>query len=141
MGCILSYAQKSKRNACEFCKMVKRKVRPRLDDMLMAIDRIEDAIAEKDFGMFVKDSILKAAVERFIEVISEASKHIPLELTDLYPDVPWPDIRAIGNRLRHDYNRVEDAVIWRTATKSIPELKIVILAMIARVDRDVSGNN
>jgi uncharacterized protein with HEPN domain len=111
--------------------MAKTLVLPRLVDIATAIDNIEDAIDGKDLAAFTRDVVLQAAVERFIERISEASRHIPPELTDKYPQIPWADIRGIGNILWHQYQHVAANVIWKTATTSIPELGPVIAEMIA----------
>ena len=121
--------------------MVKRNVRARLADILRAIEQIEDALGSNDFGGFSQNVIVCAAVERFIEIIAEASRHIPSEMTDRHPTIPWIEVRGIGNRLRHDYNKVDVFVVWRTATTSMPELKSVILAMLAEIDRDSSTKN
>jgi uncharacterized protein with HEPN domain len=34
-----------------------------------------------------------------------------------YPDAPWADIIAIGNPLRHEHHRIDDKVLWETATR------------------------
>ena len=47
-----------------------------------------------------------------------------------YPDVPWADIIAIGNPLRHEYHRIDDKVLWETATVDLPKLQPIILRML-----------
>lgn len=74
---------------------------------------------------------MRRAVERCIEIVSEASRHIPPDEKAAYPEVPWPDIAALGNIFRHEYQRVADPVVWHTATRSLPELRPVILRMMA----------
>jgi uncharacterized protein with HEPN domain len=111
--------------------MAKSAVLPRLVDIATAINNIGDAIDGKDFAEFKGNVLLQAGVERFIERISEASRHLPLDLTDRYPQILCAEIRAIGNILRHHYQHVAADVIWKTATTSIPELKPVIAQMIA----------
>ena len=51
--------------------------------------------------------LLRSAVERGIEVISEASRHLGRDLKAQHKDVRWQDIAGIGNILRHDYQRVD----------------------------------
>jgi uncharacterized protein with HEPN domain len=48
-----------------------------------------------------------------------------------YPEAPWADIIAIGNPLRHEYHRIDDKVLWETATVDLPKLEPIILRMIA----------
>ena len=43
-----------------------------------------------------RDHVVSAALERFIEIISEASRHVPDGVKARQPEVPWPDVAAIG---------------------------------------------
>jgi uncharacterized protein with HEPN domain len=81
---------------------------------------------------YQRDVKLKLAVERCIEIVSEASRHIPENSKSDYADLPWYEIAAIGNLLRHHYERVDDFIMWKIATRSLPELRPVIVAMIGR---------
>ena len=105
---------------------------PRLRDILQVIDEI---IVGLDLAAYQADVRSRRAVERCIEIVSEASRHIPDKEKARFPDVPWSDIAGIGNIFRHEYHRVADPVVWRTASRSIPELRPVIEAMIERAER------
>jgi uncharacterized protein with HEPN domain len=113
--------------------MIKRTALPRLQDILSEIDAVESIVADLEFGDYRGSVVARRAVERCVEIVSEASRHIPAELTDDYPEIPWSEIRAVGNLLRHKYEVVNDLVIWRVATRSLPELRPVIVAMIEKV--------
>ena len=52
----------------------------RIHDMLESIRGIEKAIAGKNFRDFERSWVLRSAIERGIEVISEASRHLGREL-------------------------------------------------------------
>ena len=41
----------------------------------------------------------------------------------LVPGQRWNDIRGMGNRLRHAYDRIRLDVLWNAITKNLPELK------------------
>lgn len=116
--------------------MVKRSVVVRLRDILGAIDETREFLERSEFDYFKSNLIVQRAIERCIEIVSEASRHIPAELTDQYPDIPWQEMRAIGNLMRHEYQRVEDHVIWRTATKSFDQLRPIIVEMIAGLEQE-----
>ena len=77
--------------------------------------------------------MLRQAIERNVEIISEASRKLPAELTDAHPDVAWKKIRDIGNILRHAYPDVEPEKIWEIATVHIRPLKAAVAAMIEAV--------
>ncbi|MCP1911331.1 uncharacterized protein with HEPN domain [Bradyrhizobium sp. USDA 4501] len=84
----------------------------RIHDMLESIRGIEKALAGKSIRDYERSWLLRSAIERGIEVISEASRHLGSELKAQHENVRWKDIAGIGNILRHDYQRV-DATRWR----------------------------
>jgi uncharacterized protein with HEPN domain len=106
--------------------MVSRKVGPVLAEMLEAIEGIETHTAGKSLVDFQGDWLLRLAVQRALEIISEASRHLPDELLSHAPDVPWKKIRGIGNVLRHDYHKIADDVIWVVVVENIGPLKTAI---------------
>jgi uncharacterized protein with HEPN domain len=57
---------------------------------------------------------LRAAFERYIEILCEASRHIPDALKDTEAHIPWPDVANIGNHIRHAYHRVDPEILWTT---------------------------
>jgi uncharacterized protein with HEPN domain len=73
-----------------------------------------------DFQAFREDSETVAAVERKLQVISEAAVRLGSDAEANVPNVPWRDIRGIGNWLRHQYDRVELETIWKTVTQDLP---------------------
>jgi uncharacterized protein with HEPN domain len=79
----------------------------RLNDMIDAIDQIQLLLEGKTYGDVVKDRVLRAAFERFLEIPSEASRHIPAALKSREPETAWARIAATGNHLRHAYHRVD----------------------------------
>lgn len=70
--------------------------------------------------------MLRHGVQRGIEIISEAVRHIPDELLQLSPDVPWKQVRDIGNVLRHEYHRIEDSIVWAVVADDLPPLRAAI---------------
>lgn len=115
--------------------MARREYRHALADMLDAIAVVETATVGKSFDDFETDRILKYAVQRAIEIISEASRALPDDVRALQPDVPWPEVRAIGNVLRHEYEGLSDPIIWRVVTDELPRLKASLELIQASVAR------
>ena len=106
-----------------------RDFRHGLADMLDAIENVQGAPSGKSFAEFTTDWLLKRAVERGIEIISEASRSLPSELQALQPEVPWAQVRAIGNVLRHEYHSLSDPIIWRVVINELPRLRLAVLAL------------
>ncbi|MDE1156157.1 MAG: DUF86 domain-containing protein [Acidobacteriaceae bacterium] len=69
-------------------------------------------------------------IQRAIEIISEASRHIPAELLDTERNIPWSSIRGMGNVLRHEYHRIASDVIWDAIQHDLPQLKSAIERMM-----------
>jgi uncharacterized protein with HEPN domain len=70
------------------------------------------------------DEILATAVIHLIEMLGEASRNIPGELQQRYPDIPWEQISGTRNRLAHGYFEVDLDIIWTIITQDIPPLTI-----------------
>jgi uncharacterized protein with HEPN domain len=97
-----------------------RTILARIDDMLEAIDGIRRATADKSFEEFQRDWLLRKGTERGIEIISEASCHLPEDLKAMHPYPRWRHVAGIGNILRHEYHRVEDKIVWTAVQMSCP---------------------
>ena len=95
----------------------------RFDDILENIARIERYTAGMAPSSFVADSKTVDAVERCLSRISEAAVKLGVEAETLCPDVPWRDIRGLGNRLRHEYATVDPGRIWLVVKKDLEPLK------------------
>jgi uncharacterized protein with HEPN domain len=77
---------------------------------------------------------LRLATQRGIEIVSEASRHIPDHLKPRYPGIPWRDIAGIGNLLRHGYDTLDHAVIWGVVEAHLPSLKAAVEAMLREIE-------
>lgn len=60
------------------------------------------------------------ACQYALPVISEAAKRLGPRAEELWPGFPWRDVRGIGNRLRHAYDMLEFALIWKAYLESVP---------------------
>jgi uncharacterized protein with HEPN domain len=98
-----------------------------LRDISDAIELIEQFTAGMDFDAFRQDAKTVAAVERKLQVISEAATRLGSEAEARYPGLPWRDMRGMGNWLRHQYERIELPVIWETVTEDLPALKAAVV--------------
>lgn len=114
--------------------MATRKVGPVIAEILAAIDGIEAATAGKTFEDFQSDWLLRHGVQRGLEIISEASRHIPDPLLAQAPDIPWKQVRGIGNLLRHEYHKIADAIVWTAVVRDLAPLRRGIMAIAAAAD-------
>jgi uncharacterized protein with HEPN domain len=113
---------------------MERQSAPVLQQILEAIVGIELATEGLGFAGFREDWVVRHAVQRAIEIISEASRRLPDTLTATEPGIPWPKVKGVGNILRHEYHKVQDEIVWEVVEKHLPPLKAAILRMLGRVE-------
>ena len=95
-------------------------------DIVDAIEMIEQFTSGMDFEAFRSNPMAVAAIERKLQIISEAAIRLGDEAERRCPDVPWRDIRGIGNQLRHAYERIDLNTIWIAVTDDVPALKATV---------------
>jgi uncharacterized protein with HEPN domain len=101
-------------------------------DCLAEIAVLHDIEARTTLDTFRNDPIVRRAAAYAIQTISEAVRRIPDDWLADFPTEPWGQIKAIGNRIRHEYFRVDDAILWAIITTDAQALKAVMEAMLAR---------
>lgn len=105
----------------------------RLEDIQEAIAAIESYSGGKTYDDYLAERMLRDAVERNVERISEASRHIPDRLKARLPGIPWPQVASIGNILRHAYPIVDDSLVWEVVVRDLPPLKAAVEQMLRDV--------
>ena len=116
--------------------MDRDRIRPRLHHILDAIRAIERLCGGRTLSDFTSDPDLNAAVERYIERLSEASRQIPEALKQKHPRIDWRGVADIGNVLRHAYDQVVNEEIWDAVIQDLPSLKAAVEAMMREVGDD-----
>ena len=116
--------------------MKRRDPLPRLVDIRESIEGIEAILAGTPFETYRDTWHIQRAVERGIEIISEASRAVPKDLKERHPEIPWRQISGIGNILRHEYAHISPKIIWEVTQVHLPPLKQAIDAMIAHVEAE-----
>jgi len=107
----------------------------RLRHILEQIDGIAAATRGLGFEQVAGNFLYERAVERAVQIISEAAKELSAELRNKYPDGHWQPIIGIGNLLRHEYYRIVPRDMWEIVTVHLPALRPVIEQMLADLDK------
>jgi len=100
-----------------------RPPRLRAFDMLDSIAQIDRASRGLDGLSFAGNELLVCAVERWIEIVSEARRHLPAEAKAQHPSIDWKQIAGIGNVLRHGYQVIDRQILWNIVTQDLPPLR------------------
>lgn len=102
--------------------MSSREWRHRIEDILDAIAEIQSFVAETTLEQFKADAKTLKAVAADLMIIGEAANHIPDEVQDAHPDVPWFVMRAMRNRIVHVYFDIDPDILWDTVHNDLAKL-------------------
>jgi uncharacterized protein with HEPN domain len=94
----------------------------RLRHMQEAVDKILRFSQGVDEATFRADEKLVDAVVWNLVVLGEAAKFIPDPVVQVCPEVPWPQIRGIRNRIVHGYDQINLSIIWNVVEVELPPL-------------------
>jgi uncharacterized protein with HEPN domain len=109
---------------------------PRLDDIIEAIQRVREVVGDTSFEAFEADWQSRWMVERGVEILSEASRHLTAELKARHPEIPWRKVAGIGNVLRHNYENIAAPVMWSLVHDELPPLERVCRAELTAAGTD-----
>ncbi|MCB0624035.1 MAG: DUF86 domain-containing protein [Saprospiraceae bacterium] len=94
-----------------------------LSDILAAIGLVEEFSKDSPtFPSYQADLKTKSAVERQLEILGEAVNKYSKE-TPEFPLSNVPRIISFRNRLAHNYDNVDDAIVWAVMKEHLPVLK------------------
>ena len=93
-----------------------------LGHMLEYARRAHAKVASISPERFEADEDVQIVVTHLIQIIGEASTHVSTATRQAHPEVAWTDIAGMRHRIVHDYVNINVAIVWETATKSLPPL-------------------
>jgi uncharacterized protein with HEPN domain len=71
--------------------------RQRVQDMLDALENIQQYTEGMDYSAFQEDDKTFHAVLLNFQIIGEAASRLPVEFTSQSPQIPWADVRGLRN--------------------------------------------
>jgi len=112
---------------------MKRNYKLFLEDISDRIEKIESYIDDMTFEEFKQDDKTVSACIREIEVIGEATKQIPKEITSKFQDLPWSLMAKMRDKLIHWYFEIDEEIVWNVATQKLPQIKAQIDEIISKL--------
>jgi uncharacterized protein with HEPN domain len=97
-----------------------------LEDISDRINKIESYTKYMTYNDFVQDDKTVSACIREIEVIGEATKQIPKEITDRFNELPWSLMAKMRDKLIHWYFEIDEEIVWNVAKDKLPLIKLQI---------------
>lgn len=102
-----------------------------LNDIIDAIEAIEEYLLGFDTETFYRDRRTKDAVVRNFEIIGEAARQVSFEIKKQYPQIAWREIADLRNKIIHEYFGVDYVLLWEIVQMDIPDLKEKIQLLIS----------
>jgi uncharacterized protein with HEPN domain len=94
----------------------------RLHHMLDAAKEADSFSQNKTRSSLDTDRKLALALVKCIEIIGEAASKISKESREDLPQIPWPNIIGMRNRLIHAYFDINLDILWKTVIEDLPPL-------------------
>jgi uncharacterized protein with HEPN domain len=110
--------------------MSPREYKYRVEDILEAISNARAYVEGMVFEEFAGDKKTIHAAAYELGVIGEAVRHIPAEVRERYPRLPWGKMQAIRNVVVHEYFRVDVGILWQTIQHDLPALVPLLRDML-----------
>ena len=96
--------------------------------------RAQELCTQNTLPGMLTDWQKRAAFERIMEVLGEAVKRLPPELTARYPAVDWRGIAGMRDRVSHGYDGIDYATLWDTVRDDLPGLLATVEQMLQDLD-------
>ena len=106
----------------------------RLNHIYDAILEIESYLLKKDFSDFMKNSMMRFACVKQLEIIGEACNHISVDTKSSYPTVEWSQIIGMRNVFVHEYFGVDSNLVWEIIKNDIPILKVQVKEILDSIE-------
>lgn len=111
---------------------MKRDPQAFLIDIVDAADAILDAVHDLTLDQYRNSRLIRAAVEREFINIGEALNNLSRVQPDWFASIEQaPRIISFRNKLTHEYDRVDNAVVWGVIQGSLTPLRATCLALLA----------
>ena len=87
-------------------------------------------LENKSMDDFIDDGFLCDAIENRFTKIAEDAKKLSDDYKNSIKNIPWDGIYSIRNRVCHDYDVVDYAILYKTIKVNFPQFKQALLSSI-----------
>jgi uncharacterized protein with HEPN domain len=94
-----------------------------IEDILDAMNKSVALLEGVSYSQFETDFRINFAVVRALEIIGEATKRLPDDLRQSYPDIPWKGMSGMRDRIIHGYDDIDLEIVWDVVKRDIPIIK------------------
>lgn len=84
----------------------------------------------------LNDIRTRYAIERALEIIGEAARHVSRETIEAHSEIPWKGIIGFRNVLAHEYGAIDYHRLYTVLQHDLPKLVVALEKIIALIDEE-----
>jgi uncharacterized protein with HEPN domain len=111
-----------------------------LADMLRFAREASEFVSGRTWDEFLSDLLFRRAVERSVSLVGEAAKKVSTEFEEAHPEIPWNRIIVQRHRIVHEYDLIDESIIWSVATVHVPVLIEQLERLLPPPPQDPEGD-
>ncbi len=100
--------------------------------MLECIAAVEEYTKDLSEEEFETNQLVIDAVFRNLVIVGDAARHVPREIQERHPEIPWAEIRGARNIMIHEYHGVDLGIIWRSVQERLPTMVPMLKDILAQ---------
>jgi len=100
-----------------------------LNDILKAIEQIEQSLKNRGRVYFEKDIDVGEATAMRMQIIGESIHKLPKDLKKKYNDINWDDFVIFRNDISHTYFNINKDMLWGVVQNDLIGLKKIVKRM------------
>lgn len=116
-------------------RKIDRKTIERLRDIVDAMDKIDFLVAKFSFDHIAEHFFYYDSLVRNLEIIGEASHHLPKTFKAQHPKIPWQKMKDVRNILAHEYYRIDLRILYNIAKNRLPKLRRIIVKLLPTLEK------
>ena len=90
--------------------------------MLVTARKAAKFAQELEYEQFERSDLHQNAILKVLEIVGEAAARISDETKSAHPEIPWPNVIGLRNRIVHAYFGLDLKIVWKIVNESLPEL-------------------
>ena len=107
-----------------------------LEDILASSRNIQSFLAGIDFETYQADRKTSSTVERQLQILTEAAYRLGNDAETLRPSVDWRAVRGLGNVLRHEYDGIDNQIVWEAVHTRLPALETAVRSALTTLQTE-----
>ena len=104
--------------------------RQRLEHILKAADRLLTEFGTLEQLPTEDGDIRFWAFVKLVEIIGEAAYNMSAEFKTAHPAITWRRIEATRHVMVHEYDSIDDAILWHIIREDVPVLRTQIINLL-----------